>query len=670
MANGIDTSGIDKGEDISIQEKDVTLTISKNSNQKNEINSKTNKTNINFGECEKKVKAEYNIPESESLYIFKMDVKQEGYKIPKMLYEVYYPLYNDSKLYLLNLSICGDISIDVYFPLSFNGSLDEIDPNSDFYNDICNTYTSENGTDLTLAERKNNYIKNNLAVCEENCEFMGYNKTTEKAICSCQVKTDFITQISENIFNKEKLYEAFTDFKNIFNIRILKCTDLIFSVKAFKENYANVILISIILLYFVCLIIFVCKYYDDDIKYYKDCIMYFTLASAKITYIIQKKKKEEKKKKSEFFRFKKNTNNNINNITNNVSKVNNFNDINFQRSSKNLKIKGKNKIKKPKKETSIRIIEQPTFQIILDKKKELLKKNKKSNPIKRKVQSNLITSTGSLGNERKTRDELIKKIKLEEKNIEKYKDIFKKFNELTEEQIYELHKKIYTKTDREINTSSYNEALKYDNRSYFIYYFSLIKTKHLLFFSFLPKFDFNSKILKIFLFFFNFTTYFFVNALFFTDKTMGKINKDGGSFNFIYNLPQIIYSNLISSFINEIVKILALTENNFIEYRNAAKKENIAKTASALINNLKIKFLIFYILDLTLLVLFWIYLSCFSAVYKNTQLHLIKDTLISFGTSFITPFVIYLFPGIFRIPSLKNKDRRILYGISQVLQLL
>ena len=151
---------------------------------------------------------------------------------------------------------------------------------------------------------------------------------------------------------------------------------------------------------------------------------------------------------------------------------------------------------------------------------------------------------------------------------------------------------------------------------------------------------------------------------------MGKINKDGGSFNFIYNLPQIIYSNLISSFINEIVKILALTENNFIEYRNTAKKENITKTASALINNLKIKFLIFYILDLILLVLFWIYLSCFSAVYKNTQLHLIKDTLISFGTSFITPFVIYLFPGIFRIPSLKNKDRRILYGISQVLQLL
>ena len=54
---------------------------------------------------------------------------------------------------------------------------------------------------------------------------------------------------------------------------------------------------------------------------------------------------------------------------------------------------------------------------------------------------------------------------------------------------------------------------------------------------------------------------------------MGKINRDGRSFNFIYNLPQIIYSNLISSFINEIIKFFALTENSFIEYKKKAKKK-------------------------------------------------------------------------------------------------
>jgi hypothetical protein len=54
------------------------------------------------------------------------------------------------------------------------------------------------------------------------------------------VKTDFVNKMSENNFNEAKLYEIFTDFNNIFNIKILKCMNLIFTTKAFKENYANI----------------------------------------------------------------------------------------------------------------------------------------------------------------------------------------------------------------------------------------------------------------------------------------------------------------------------------------------------------------------------------------------------------------------------------------------
>ena len=37
-----------------------------------------------------------------------------------------------------------------------------------------------------------------------------------------------------------------------------------------------------------------------------------------------------------------------------------------------------------------------------------------------------------------------------------------------------------------------------------------------------------------------------MNAIFFNDETMHKIYEDEGSFNLIYNLPQIIYSSIIS----------------------------------------------------------------------------------------------------------------------------
>ena len=245
MINGIDTSEIDNGENIVIQEKDITLTITKTDSQKNEINSKTNTSSINLGKCEQKIKYLYNISKNDSLYILKMEIKQDGYKIPKLQYEAYYPLNNESKLSLLNLSVCEGINIDVYYSLALNGNLDIYNSNSNFYNDIC-TIFEENGKDLTLSERKKLYINNKLAICEENCYFLGYNKTTEKVKCSCKTKIYFEKKISENNFNEEGLYEIFTDFNNIMNIKVLECINLIFSLKSFKDNYANIILISII----------------------------------------------------------------------------------------------------------------------------------------------------------------------------------------------------------------------------------------------------------------------------------------------------------------------------------------------------------------------------------------------------------------------------------------
>ncbi len=62
----------------------------------------------------------------------------------------------------------------------------------------------------------------------------------------------------------------------------------------------------------------------------------------------------------------------------------------------------------------------------------------------------------------------------------------------------------------------------------------------------------------------------------------------------------------------------------------------------------------------------------FGAIYRNTQMHLLKDTLISFGLSLSYPFVIYLFPGMFRIPALSNPrdKRKLLYNFSKLLQLI
>jgi hypothetical protein len=226
--------------------------------------------------------------------------------------------------------------------------------------------------------------------------------------------------------------------------------------------------------------------------------------------------------------------------------------------------------------------------------------------------------------------------------------------------------------ENELNKLTYKLALKYDHRKYFQYYISLLKTKHIFLFTFFNNNDYNIKLIKIDLFLFNFALYYAVNAMFFNDDTMHKIYKDKGNFNFVYQLPQIVYSSLISIIINSILKLLALSERDILAYKSLDDKTNLQKKEIKLNKKLQIKFLLYFIISNILVLFFWYYLSMFCAIYVNTQIHLIKDTLISYGLSQIYPFGIYLFPGIFRIPSLSNHKakREILYKISKIIQII
>ena len=243
---------------------------------------------------------------------------------------------------------------------------------------------------------------------------------------------------------------------------------------------------------------------------------------------------------------------------------------------------------------------------------------------------------------------------------------------MTEKEIYEIFLKLYNYTDSELNGLDYQDALQFDYRTYCLYYVSLIRTNHLFFFSFWPRFDFNSRIIKIFLYFFNFSVSFAINALFFNDATMHKIYEEKGAFNFIYNLPQIIISSLISGIINALIKILALISSNIIKLKQESDKTNVHQMKEKILKIIMIKILLFFIISLIFLIFFWIYLACFCYVYKNTQIHLIKDTCYTFITSMITPFIICILPGLFRLSAVraKKKDKECMFKLSKALQLL
>ena len=93
------------------------------------------------------------------------------------------------------------------------------------------------------------------------------------------------------------------------------------------------------------------------------------------------------------------------------------------------------------------------------------------------------------------------------------------------------------------------------------------------------------------------------------------------------------------------------------------------KKAKYALRFLQIKFISFFILSFLFMLVCWYYISCFCAVYKNTQYHSLKDTLIGFGISTLSPFATKLIPAFFRMHALKKRSR-IFFRFSQFTQIL
>ena len=228
-------------------------------------------------------------------------------------------------------------------------------------------------------------------------------------------------------------------------------------------------------------------------------------------------------------------------------------------------------------------------------------------------------------------------------------------------------------TDYELNWLSYEEAQKYDKRTKCDYYGSLIRAKQLFIFTFCSFNDYNSGVIKKFMFFLPFALHYTLNALFFNESNIHQIYEDEAKFNFGYQLPYIISSAIAATVtLRLMLQFLILTDKDVLEVKLQPTKILAVNLKEKKLKCMKIKFAIFFVLNFVLLGLFWYYLTCFNAVYKNTQIYLIENSFISFGFSLVYPFIINIIPVIIRMNSLHSvkKDQKCLYKASQIIQLI
>ena len=116
---------------------------------------------------------------------------------------------------------------------------------------------------------------------------------------------------------------------------------------------------------------------------------------------------------------------------------------------------------------------------------------------------------------------------------------------------------------------------------------------------------------------------------------------------------------------------MVLTEKGILKLKINKTSKNIIKEGKNLWKEIRIKFVLYFVISSILLIFFWYYISMFNAVLRNSQFYLIKDTLISFALILLYPFIIYLISASFRIIALSDnkKSRKYFYTLSQMLQI-
>jgi hypothetical protein len=718
------------GENRIIITDNVAFQITKIDNQSS--NEFSNLSSVDLGECEKTLMKKCNVPEGETLIIYKTDIRSENLLTTYVLYEIYHPI----TLEKLDLKLCLEDTISITVPVHFNNetlnlieSLNNsgyniFNSSDSFYNDICTPYTTINGTDINLKDRQHiiEDTGGSLDLCQKGCNIINYNSSNQKVLCDCDLKSaTTINNINEIKFSSNLAENLLIGLK-YSNYLVLKCYKLLLNFEKLKHNYGFIAMIIIIILLLILLIIYLIKG-KKKIDYYLESIL-----KNKLVYVNYRKSKKKSISHEK-------SNSKLNEIDLSEHKILKK-EKNKEKDIEKNKEKYKEKKKEKKNRHSAKIKKEKEKE--KEKEKKQLNKNKKnkaqknnnSPPIRKKERksktkkmklidsthkilgnsistNNLSKTSGLLAkndiknlniniipinhlNYKKSKKKKIIKAKIVNKNtskgnLKKGIDIFSLKEKKISQKNLSLRKTAKNKkilnTDlinyktlniSELNNLNYKEALLIDKRTYFQYYIALIRKKHLIIFTFVPIDDYNLLSLKIALFILSFSTYIVVNIFFFSDYAMHKIYTDKGYSDLRAHLPQIIYSSIISAVIDTILKLLCLSENKILSVKEIKKLSLIYERINTTKKYLRIKFAFFFLVGFLLSFFYCYFMSCYCAVYKNTQIILLQDTLMSYGLSMLYPFGLCLIPAAFRICALRavNKDKMWLYKFSQLISFI
>ena len=576
---------------------------------------------LDISECVANLKQQNSLTANQELIILKIDLRRNDTASTQIEYEIYNPYA--TPIETLDISQCKNLIVKspLWFDDDYKKKIKELydkninifDIKEKFYSDLCYPYhATDFDADMTPEMKQRDYYYYNANLCEKSCTFIELDISSYKAVCNCPIKED-VTLQRQNIFeyiegkDQKIVYE-----EKISNIKAMKCFKYVFSKDGFKRNWGSYFMMLMILGFIIVGILWFTKGQDMILKKIR-------IILDKIIIKLGIKHDEKFRKKFEELKNKYKDNE----LEGDPEIYKNQNDIN-----ENINIDENNNIIQGEKNNTI----EKEYIINEDKKK---------------------------GNEM----EIIRK-KGPKKNILLYRSIVINKDQNEEDIIIEKKEKEVYLTDIEKDLLSYESAKKLDKRTFCGYYWSLLKFRQLIIFTFFSYDDFNLFLIKLLSFFLLLSFNLVYNAIFFFDKVINDIYDDEGKYSFTLQILNIFISSILFSFTIILIRFIITCHKKLIKLKNMDVYEEAQKESFAIHKSLIILYIIYYVVGIILLLFFWYFLTSFGAIFNYTQDHCFLNAFISFCLSMIYPFIYCLIPAWFRYLALK-KNHECFYCLSQ-----
>ena len=446
-----------------------------------------------------------------------------------------------------------------------------------------------------LENNKIDLLVNEVKLCDDGCDFLGLEIQKLEINCYCPVKMD-VGKMS--VMNQ--IINYFTYFENF---KVLYCYKLFFNINGQQNNYLSEIILLLLIINIICIAYTLYSVYTK--KYYK-LLLFFSNYMGKIIYDFKRVKNLNSK------------NLYLETLTDEQDII--INDLCFYLMNIN-KEKNKNKEKVSdfnlSKKNNVIIIEEEINEIISLKEKIIKMLNK-----------------GQLNDYYNCLIHLFP-----QDNYDKY---------LIED---------------EINNLDYDEYRKIEKRNYLEIVWSIFKTNYDFSSTFLifENKDYKIYTVKIITYINTLLLSLDLNISFYNDDTMRKIYIDSSDNNNLVNrLPILLLTNsisLIPSILFEL--IFSSYQDYFIEL-----KSNMNNDTTDNINNIKnyykkllIRIISCCIFSFIFDVISWYYISCFFAVYLDTQKAIFLDFLREFLLSIISILLLSLIYSLIKKSIIKNESK-------------